>query len=142
MELVAKKESNKKGEEKHCTKCGADLVDGANYRQSRRKCRKYLCNACNATSFRKSFLWTKYGITPEEYDEMYERQGGNCGCCGRHQTEFLRRLAVDHVHGSDPTIVRGLLCPSCNSGIGKLGDNIEGVEQALDYLRKFENANY
>tara|TARA_R100000742_G_C4257386_1_gene75248 strand:+ start:391 stop:546 length:156 start_codon:yes stop_codon:yes gene_type:complete len=33
---------------------------------------------------------------------------------------------------------RGWLCSNCNTGIGKLGDNIEGVQKAVDYL---EDAN-
>ena len=28
---------------------------------------------------------------------------------------------------------------NCNSGIGKLGDNLTGVKKALDYLTKAEN---
>ena len=35
------------------------------------------------------------------------------------------KLEVDHIHGL--TAFRGWLCSDCNSGMGKLGDNLEGV---------------
>ena len=56
-----------------------------------------------------------------------------CDCCGLEQ---VKRLVTDHIHGT--TIIRGLLCHSCNTGIGKLGDNIEGLEKALAYLRRVD----
>ena len=76
----------------------------------------------------------RYGITLSEYNEMFAEQDGKCACCGEHQLEDKRRLAVDHCHDSGD--VRGLLCFDCNIGIGKLGDNIEGIERALNYLRR------
>ena len=57
---------------------------------------------------------------------------GKCGICDKHQVELSKRLAVDHDH--ETMEVRGLLCIDCNTSIGKLGDNIEGLEQALRYL--------
>jgi len=46
-----------------------------------------------------------------------------------------RALDVDHDTGE----FRGILCTTCNSGIGKLGDDIESVEKALNYLKHFYN---
>lgn len=71
-----------------------------------------------------------YGITPEEYDAMLARQAGACGVCGCRPAGALH---VDHDHESGA--VRGLLCGSCNLGLGKLGDSIEALERALAYLR-------
>ena len=44
---------------------------------------------------------------------------------------------MDHTHGT--TNVRGWLCANCNSGIGGLRDNLEGVLQAAVYLEKDKN---
>ena len=41
---------------------------------------------------------------------------------------------MDHTHGT--TNVRGWLCTNCNSGIGGLRDNLEGVLRAAIYLEK------
>lgn len=54
-----------------------------------------------------------------------------CDCCG---LESSKRLVSDHEHGT--TKIRGLLCQSCNTGIGKLGDNLEGLLKAVDYLKR------
>jgi hypothetical protein len=34
--------------------------------------------------------------------------------------------------------VRGLTCGRCNRGLGLLGDSIDGVRKALDYLHRYE----
>jgi len=60
---------------------------------------------------RKNALKRRYGITPEQYDLMLERQGGGCAICGRLPKPG-RRLAVDHDHATKR--VRGLLCFQCN----------------------------
>ena len=79
-----------------------------------------------------------FGITLDEYNQMFADQEGCCGICGKHQTEINTTLAVDHVHGSDPIHIRGLLCGSCNTALGKLGDNKEVLLKALKYLEDTE----
>ena len=63
---------------------------------------------------------------------MYMGQEGRCGCCGTHQSEQKRSMAVDHCHETGD--VRGLLCGSCNLALGKLGDNLDGVLNLVNYL--------
>ena len=86
-------------------------------------------------------LESQYGITLDDYNEMLESQNGCCKCCGKHYLEQKKALAVDHVHGmeGDPDGVRGLLCINCNTAIGMLGDNIDGLEAALQYLKDYAN---
>lgn len=60
-----------------------------------------------------------------------------CECCGKmpkidSRTGKTQTLRLDHNH--DTQQFRGWLCDRCNSGIGKLGDNIEGIVNALNYL--------
>ena len=54
-----------------------------------------------------------------------------CECCGKLNTA-KRGLHLDHDHKNGK--FRGWLCTTCNTGIGALGDNIEGVSKALDYI--------
>ena len=54
--------------------------------------------------------------------------GTPCECCGTTE----QKLHWDHCHETHEH--RGWLCNNCNTGIGKLGDDIEGVIKALDYL--------
>ena len=81
----------------------------------------YICPLCNNNS------------TPFYKDEFYK-----CSCCGisKKQTQQIE-LYVDHDHLTGK--IRGLLCLQCNVGIGMLGDNLEGVQKAYDYLFRLRN---
>jgi Autographiviridae endonuclease VII len=74
----------------------------------------------------------RYGITSQEYAVWFVMQDGSCGSCGKSG----ERLVVDHDHETGK--IRGLLCQACNKGIGLLGDGIEGVWMALQYLHRVE----
>ena len=56
-------------------------------------------------------------------------QPKNCDCCG---TLLTQTVCYDHDHETGR--FRGWLCHNCNSGIGKLGDDLEGVLKAVTYL--------
>lgn len=84
---------------------------------------------------------SKYGMTAPEYDALFDGQGGRCACCGRvgrragiGEGTRYSVLCVDHDH--DTGAIRGLLCHTCNRGIGLFGDNIEMLEQAIAYLKR------
>lgn len=81
----------------------------------------------------------KRGITPEEYDEILKEQDYKCAICGTKnpsgrasKISGLTNFSVDHDHATGNT--RGLLCSNCNTGIGLLGDNIEIMKSAIEYL--------
>ncbi len=74
-----------------------------------------------------------YGITPKQYWDLYEKQGGVCAVCQR-ATGKAKRLAVDHDHQTG--IVRGLLCGPCNKDVvGRVYDE----ETALRLVAYFCN---
>lgn len=81
---------------------------------------------------RSSWVQRTYGLTATQFSALQERAGGRCEICGRAESETSRRLAVDHDH--ETGIVRGLLCGRCNTGIGLLGDSLQGLQRAIDYL--------
>ena len=57
-----------------------------------------------------------------------------CECCLKPPK--YGNLILDHCHKTGA--FRGWLCKSCNSGIGGLGDNLDGVKKAIAYLEKAE----
>lgn len=83
-----------------------------------------------------SDLKKNYGLTVEQFETFYSNQKGCCACCGKHESEFKRRLHVDHDHKSGQ--VRALLCTRCNPGLGYFEDSIEKLEMAITYLKKFK----
>jgi len=72
-----------------------------------------------------------YGLTAEQYWQIYESQGGKCYMCQR-ATGRTRRLAVDHDHATG--YVRGLLCKRDNTLLGHARDNPEYFNRAISYL--------
>lgn len=58
----------------------------------------------------------RYGITCDEYDELQARAAGRCEICNREENEVPgETLFIDHVHDTNPLIIRGLVCARCNS---------------------------
>ena len=81
--------------------------------------------------------WTlknTYGITTDDYNDMFIEQGGSCAICGTHQGELKKRLHVDHCH--DTGKVRGLLCDGCNIALGRFKDNLDILHNAIKYLEQ------
>jgi hypothetical protein len=74
------------------------------------------------------------GVTAEQYEQMYETQSGKCAICGTTDPGGKRtRFSIDHCH--DTGAIRGLLCVSCNSGLGYFKDDISRLEGAVAYLK-------
>jgi uncharacterized protein YbaR (Trm112 family) len=80
---------------------------------------------------RRSELKRLYGITLEDYVEMFDSQNGVCAICFK-ECKTKNSLSVDHDHTTGK--VRGLLCNACNRAIGMLGDSPEILRKAADYL--------
>lgn len=81
--------------------------------------------------------WKKQGIknfTLDDYKKLLAAQDNRCLICGKKDSYLGKKLQVDHNHSTGN--VRGLLCLSCNAGIGSLGDDIKTVFSALIYLIK------
>ncbi len=82
------------------------------------------------------YLQRTYGITIEDFDAMLSSQDGTCAICDGTNSDSARnrRMTVDHDH--DTGKVRGLLCFTCNTSIGKLGDTYAALQKAADYLKE------
>lgn len=77
-----------------------------------------------------------YGMSLEEFNFLLESQHCKCKLCYRELTiDGLgpSRVVVDHCHKNGH--VRGLLCNECNRALGYFHDNIQALENAVDYLR-------
>lgn len=76
-----------------------------------------------------------YGITESQYLERLDWQEGKCEIC-ENKLDVGRNCHLDHNHATGK--IRGFLCHSCNTGIGKLKDSVELLEKAITYLRKHD----
>ena len=75
-----------------------------------------------------------YGITLAEYRSMLEKQGGGCAICKAKESSGGGRLVVDHCHVTGG--IRGLLCDTCNSGIGFFDENAASMRAAAEYIER------
>ena len=138
LRIAAKKAGATLSTERPCTRCEqrfnrALLMPMGN--------RKFFCRKCVEAvgaswqplakdGAEKHYMKT-YGLTLQEYGDMLLDQGGGCAICDSPPTEG-GKLVVDHDHATGA--VRGLLCGTCNSGIGMLKDDPRLLASAIMYL--------
>ena len=81
-----------------------------------------------ATTRNAAFI-RRYGITADEVEAMFDKQGRVCAIC----REEPKTPHVDHDH--ETGIVRGILCYRCNVGIGYFKDSKHRLIAAGRYLQ-------
>ena len=127
------------GEEKHISEFhknntswnGKQEHEGERYRKECKECRKP--NSVSDAGSGKDVM--KY------HNLSRPPLGTPCDICSR--TDVV--LFCDHDHSkeiSDPEVFRGWLCHKCNTSLGCLGDNEEGILKVLEYLRRPATIKY
>jgi hypothetical protein len=81
---------------------------------------------------RDKAMVAKYGIDRPTFEAMVAKQGGACAICGGQPNGKGDRFHVDHCHTSGR--IRGLLCHSCNTGLGLFADDPARLRAAITYL--------
>lgn len=113
-----------------CSTCG-ELKDKNenNFHPSKKRKFGYrrCCKECHRKYQKNSHLIRLYNLTIDEYNKMVEEQNNKCLICNK-----VSKLFVDHDHLTGE--VRGLLCDSCNRGIGHLQENSFNLLNAINYL--------
>ncbi len=93
-----------------------------------------VCRRCFAEKERKRWLRVNYGMALEDFESLLVAQNAACGICGAlfdpNVPDFTP--CVDHSHSLGQ--VRGLLCRSCNLGIGHFKDDPARLRSAIVYL--------
>jgi protein-arginine kinase activator protein McsA len=116
-------------ETKICTSCHKErLLTEYHNNPGSYKNRRNVCKYCRkkgglADAGASRDLMKKYKITRPPV-------GTPCACCGKTNEKLL----CDHIHNTE--IIRGFICDNCNVGIGRLGDTLDGVMKAVQYLSR------
>lgn len=84
--------------------------------------------------YRRIHLYSTYGITLEEFNELLDKQDGVCAIC---KLKTDGHWHVDHDHQTEK--VRGVLCFSCNTSLGRLNENITTLNNMIAYIEKHKN---
>lgn len=139
-----------------CRRCEVEkpLFQFGEYQGRKGKIRRKICNLCRreqeADRYRKYpevrekikrtakeyYLKKTYGISLDDYHAMFLQQQGRCKICRNNFDE----LNIDHCHTSGE--VRGLLCWTCNVGLGHFKDSIDVLSNAQEYLNKDKFWNF
>lgn len=84
---------------------------------------------------RKYDLKRHWNMEETTYLELLNKQNNQCLIC--KTTEFTgkgKKAHIDHDHKTGK--IRGLLCNLCNIGLGAFKDNINFLQNAIEYLTK------
>ena len=128
----------RKGDRLYCTFCSREKVrrrtlskPSVERRMKRLKEGRFVTN-----------LKIKYGLTVDDFTAMIEEQKNSCAICGFEfktkdglyggYKERWSKPCVDHCHDSGN--IRGLLCFTCNIGLGHFKDSPKILQSAIDYL--------
>lgn len=113
-----------RGYQYHCKPCSYGLK------------KKYLSEPENKekakASQRKYDRLKAYGVTEHDFFAMLDKQFDECAICKTSIVDSCRDPDVDHCH--DCNEVRGLLCGSCNKGLGSFKDSLVNLQNAILYL--------
>jgi hypothetical protein len=75
----------------------------------------------------------RIGLDPDIVEAYYQEHNGCCDICGEGISDGrFTRLSIDHDHETGK--FRGMLCNSCNNGLGRFKDNPKLLRLAADYL--------
>lgn len=92
---------------------------------------------------RRADILCRFGLSLEQRAEKLLQQGG-CAICGVTEMDSGHTLSIDHDHrccGANRACsdcVRGLLCRSCNTGLGFFADNVHLLTIAISYLQSYD----
>lgn len=92
-------------------------------RSVRKVYRKQMCRPCNKQE----------RVAEKELKKIYGNTrslGTPCDNCGKTTS----KLSLDHCHETGE--FRGWLCQLCNNAIGMLGDDLDSLRRAVEYLEK------
>lgn len=74
-----------------------------------------------------------YGLDPNEVERHFDAHHGKCDICGGDPVGRSKRLSIDHCHTTNK--FRGLLCGTCNTGLGQFKDDPDLLLKAIGYLK-------
>lgn len=133
---------------KKCTTCAEEKPRDAFYKKSSGSMGlASRCKACVSDYGKKQYArpevveqkrwqWVQkqYGLTKAAFTAMWEASGGCCTICSTPLRITHAGYAIDHNHTTGE--VRGLLCSTCNAGLGQFKDSPSRLRAAAAYLER------
>lgn len=111
-----------------------DIVHGTVSGYQVFKCRCDDCVDVMKPHARANWLKKNYGLSIEDWAQMWSEQDGKCASCGDAFPE-IKSAHVDHNHTNGE--VRALLCKWCNVSLGFLKEDPERIQRLAEYAKKY-----
>jgi hypothetical protein len=131
------KSTGDKQSHKVCDRCFKRLPTSEHFQNNRHKKDNHItkrpsCRACrkvkegvNISSADKTSWKSK---RPPDFSPF------QCPICNKTTIAGISKIVLDHNHNTGK--VRGYLCESCNTGIGRFDDNAEIIRRAISWLNE------
>lgn len=119
----------------YCKKCRRDAEREKYQSDPQHRQRKIAAASARARLKFGERLEALCGITLVEYYDQAERQEHGCWIC-RKPFGQTRATAAKPDHDHETGEFRGLLCGTCNLGLGNFYDSIELLKRAIQYLKQ------
>lgn len=114
-----KQKTSSDGHGSYCKPCNKAEVKAYNDREPVKR----------KNNWTRGRVWSRYGIrlSVHDWDLLVAQKAEGCSICGSHT-----RLVIDHCH--ELGIIRGILCHTCNVGLGMFHDDTSKLTNAIQYL--------
>jgi len=119
-------------EQWECLRCKKTKPLTDYYKRKDTKGYRRVCKEC----VKEQALLRNFGVDYKWYTQKLEDQNDSCDICKQPLEHKVNdKFCVDHNHSTGE--VRGLLCSNCNTAIGLLKENLENLDNAKEYLNKY-----
>jgi len=130
---MKRRDAHSKFETWRCTRCHEVKPLTDYYKREDTKSYRRECKTC----VKEKTLLRKFGVDYTWYHNKLEEQNHCCAICKKPlESKRNDKFDVDHCHTTGN--VRGLLCTTCNTGIGLLKEDITIFKNAEKYLNKYK----
>ena len=130
-----------------CKECHGELTKNRRGSPARLAYHKKRNATPEEKAYQKEWNIKKHGLTLEIYNSMLKSQDYKCAICRTDKPGGRGGFQIDHDHKccqygySCGKCVRGLLCYTCNAGMGYLKDDAARILKAYTYLINYSNRN-
>lgn len=97
------------------------------YKQNKKK---------HSETARKSHLMRKFGMTVDQYNEIFLKQNSKCYICHVNKPGGNGYWHLDHNHITNQ--VRKILCHNCNMLVGHSKENVAILHKTILYLQEHQ----
>lgn len=122
LDLFGVKKYNKDGLNHYCLNC------------ERERLKLRYSNPVEKDKKKYYQIFKLYGLNKSQYITKLEKQNFKCTICGS-ELKNDNKTHIDHCHITG--VIRDILCGNCNNILGKVNEDIEYLNNLINYINRF-----